>query len=115
MKRRTAIGGAAASLLLAASGAAWKLHVFGKHYPPTPYDDLLGQIVDREAAARLGRIVNRERPGMTLPDLAETLRRPRLSLAAQAQRDTGPGRLMEVRGWVLPESVGEAAALAASV
>ena len=115
MKRRTAIGGAAAALLLAAGGAAWKLHIFGKHYPPTPYDDLLGQIVDREAAARLGRIVIRERPGLTPQSVAGLLRRTGLNFAAQARRDAGQGHLMEAAGWVLPESVGNYAALAASI
>jgi hypothetical protein len=112
MKRRLVLGGAAALL---AGGIAWKARLFGRHYAPTPYDDLLGQIVDREPAARLGVVVNRIRPGLTAPMLAKMLRRSGGNLAARAMRDADQNRLMEVDGWLVPESVGLYAALAAKV
>src|SRR5262249_28726384 len=46
MKRRVMLGGLAALAAAAAGGAAWMLHPFARRYAPTPYDDLLNQIVD---------------------------------------------------------------------
>jgi hypothetical protein len=114
MKRRTAIGGLAAALI-AAGGAAWKLRLFAKRYPPTPYDDLLNQIVDREPAARLGAVVVRARPDLTAQGLATILRQPGETLAERAVRDADQNRLMEADGWLVPESVGLYAALAAKM
>jgi len=114
MKRRSLLGGLAVALL-AASGAAWRWHLFGHRYAPTPYDDLLDQIVDREPAARLGAVVAKARPGLTAPSLAKILRQPGETLAVRAIRDADQNRLMEADGWLLPESVGLYAALAAKV
>jgi hypothetical protein len=111
MTRRMMIGGLAG--LLAAGGAAWKFHVFGRHYAPTPYDDLLSQIVDREPAAKLGAVVLQSHPELDAAKLAARLRASSRALAGQAARDAGDSRLMEVGGWVLPESVALYAALAA--
>ena len=54
MKRRTVIAGVAAAGAAAAAGLYRFTDIFVKHYPPTPYDDLLVQLVDRQQAARLG-------------------------------------------------------------
>ena len=113
MRRRSLLGGLAAAVLAAAGGAAWKLHLFGRHYPPTPYDDLLNQIVDREPAARVGAVVARARPDLTLQRLAALLRRSGEKLSVAALRDAEQNRLIEADGWVLPESVGLYAVLAA--
>lgn len=115
MKRRTVIAGLASAAIAAAAGGAWTLHLFRRRYPPTPYDDLLNQIVDREPAARLGTAVAKARPDLTLPSLADILRQPGGTLALRATRDAGQNRLIEAGGWVLPESVGLYAALAAKV
>ena len=112
MKRRLVIGGLSA---LGAVGAAWKFHLFGKHYPPTPYDDLLGQIVDRDAAAKLGAAVLAGQPGLTAPAIAAQLRKSSRALSGEAVRDADGGRLREVDGWMLPESLTLYAALAAKV
>ena len=45
MRRRNVLAGLGALIAAAAGGVAWKFHFFGKHYPPTPYDDLLNQIL----------------------------------------------------------------------
>ena len=115
MNRRSVIGGLAALAVAAIGGAAWKFHIFGKHYPPTPYDDLLNQIVEREPAATLGREARRAIPDFNLQNLAADLRRPGRELMRRAPLDAGENRLMEANGWVLPQSVGLYAALAASV
>jgi hypothetical protein len=111
MKRRIVIGGVLG--LAAAGGAAWKFHLFAKHYAPTPYDDLLNQIVDREPAAKLGAVVLRDHPELDAPSLAKQLRAAPRALAGQAPRDATDDKLMEVAGWVLPQSVALYAALAA--
>jgi len=112
VSRRLTIGGLAAALL-AAGGAVWTLHPFRKTYAPTPYDDLLAQLMDRQAAAKLGAAVAKSRPGLTPASLAAQLRRPGQTLKARAGRDAAENRLIEAGGWVLPESVGLYAALAA--
>lgn len=113
MRRRTLIGGVAAAGAAVAAGLYRFTDLFVKHYPPTPYDDVLGKLVDREQAARLGAHVNA--PG-DAPALAAQLRAEmhgRVQMAAEA--DIAAGRLMEADGWLVPRSVALLAALAARV
>jgi hypothetical protein len=110
MKRRSVLAGlavAAAGL----AGAAWKFRWFGKHYPPSPYDDLLGQIVDREPAAAFGRAAIKSFGDATA--LADDLRRSDLTLAERAAQDALKDRVAEIEGWLVPQSVAQYAALAA--
>ena len=113
MKRRTLMIGAGAAAL--AAGVGLERHrLFGKHYPATPYDDLLGQVIDRDAAATLGRAI------APLPPAAASANRLRSllgahGLTAAATADAAQGRIMEVDGWQLPQSVALMAALAAKV
>jgi len=109
MRRRTLLGGVVA--LLAAGGAAWKFRLFGKHYPPTPYDDLLGQIVEREPAIAFGAAARKALPAAA--QIAATLRKDGRVLGATAQTEPGEGKITEVAGWVVPQSVALYAALAA--
>jgi hypothetical protein len=113
MNRRSVMAGLAAIVVAAAGGAAWKLHLFKKHYAPTPYDDLLNQIVDRDAASRLGAAVVQTRPDLNAPTLAQKLRQSANTLAGRAARDASQNRLIEAGGWIVPESVGLYSALAA--
>jgi hypothetical protein len=88
--------------------------LFVKHYAPTPYDDLLVRLTDREQAAKLGAHV----PGPF--DLNTQTARLRLTfrgrdLAAAARADIAAGHMVEVDGWVLPESLVLLSALAAKV
>ena len=114
MKRRTVIAGVAAAGAAAAAGLYRFTDIFVKHYPPTPYDDLLVQLVDRQQAARLGAKL------AGAPDadaLAAQLRaglKPH-SLTAVAEADAAAGRVMEVDGWVLPRTVALLSALASKV
>ena len=85
------------------------------HYPPTPYDDLLSQMADRENAARLGAAVLADEKGFDARGTAQQLRtrlRNRL-LADELSAELRAGRVKEVRGWILPESLAEICALAA--
>ncbi len=113
MKRRTLITGAATASAAVAAGLYRFTDLFVKHYAPTPYDDVLGALADREQAAKLGALVS----GAPAPQaLAAKLRiaiKPGLTAAARA--DAANGRLTEVGGWVVPESVALLSALAAKV
>lgn len=110
MTRRGILAGLVA-VLAAAGGTAWKFHLFAKHYPPTPYDDLLGQIVDREPAIVFGQAARKSLPGAA--QLAVRLRRDHRSLAERATAEPGEAQIAEVAGWVVPQSVALYAALAA--
>jgi len=110
MKRRAILAGLA-GLLLAAGGAAWKFRLFGKHYPPTPYDDLLGQINDREPAIVFGMAARKVMPGAA--SIAAQLRRDGQPLSQRAQAEPAEAKVAEVAGWIVPRSVALYAALAA--
>ena len=114
MKRRDFIAGVVAAGTAAVAGLYRFTDLFVKHYAPTPYDDLLSRLTDREQATRLGAAL----PGTLKPGtLAARLRASLTSsgLAAAAEADVAAGRTMEVDGWVLPESVALLAALAARI
>jgi hypothetical protein len=111
MKRRTMIAGLAAAGVAVAAGLYRFTGLFAKHYAPTPYDDLLGQLVDREQASRLGVKVA---GGANAAALAARLRGALTGgLAAAAFADAQAGRVQEVDGWLLPDSVALLSALAA--
>ena len=78
---------------------------FGRWYEPTPYDDLLHQIVDRRPAARLGAEVVPDMQGFDVEKLAARLRQPGFGLSQRARGDAAANRLVEVSGWLMPESV----------
>jgi hypothetical protein len=96
---------------VAAGSAAWKFRLFAKHYPPTPYDDLLSQIVDREPAIVFGQAARKSLPGAA--QLAAQIRRDPRALPERAAGEPGEARIAEVGGWVVPQSVAFYAALAA--
>jgi hypothetical protein len=114
MRRRGVLGGLVVAAVVAAGGAAWRLHLFGPHYPATPYDDLLNQIADRVPARVFGGAALKTMPGANAAGLARALR-GQGTLAALAESDPAKDRVTEVSGWVVPESVVRYAALAALV
>jgi hypothetical protein len=116
MNRRGMLAGAGALIVALAAGAVWTIKPFRKHYAPTPYDDLLSKLDDRDWAARFGAAAQR-----ALPDYRPQAAAVRLhglvgsgTLKTAALRDAGTGRLVEVKGWLVPESVALIAALAKS-
>jgi hypothetical protein len=114
MRRRTLIGSVAAAGAAVVAGLTRFTDLFVKHYPPTPYDDVLAALVDREQAVRFGGMVQ---DAAAVDQLAATLRgalKPS-GLAGAATSDIAAGRLAEVDGWVVPESVALLSALAAKV
>ncbi len=64
MKRRAILLGGGAVLATAAGGAvAWKLRLFGPHYPPTPYDDVLNRLDDARMGPQIRRPGNQDHAG----------------------------------------------------
>ena len=116
MRRREFLGGVLGGVvaIVAAGGAAWQFHLFGPHYPPTPYDDLLNQIADRKPARMFGEAALKTMPNASAASLARMLR-GQGSLADAGESDPAKDRVTEVAGWVVPESVARYAALAAAV
>lgn len=110
MKRRTVIASVAAAGAAVTAGLYRFTDLIVKHYPPTPYDDVLSRLADRDSAARFGRAV---RGAPDAPALAARLRALPADMAAAAQADIAANRLAEVEGWLVPESVMLLAALAA--
>jgi hypothetical protein len=118
--RRSVIAGLAASAVAVATvagGALWRFtDIFVRHYPPTPYDDVLARLVDREHAAKFGAAALRALPGFTAQAAAQ-LRTAFGSggLSVAATIDTVNGRMVEADGWVVPRCVALLSALAAKV
>jgi hypothetical protein len=112
MRRRSVLIGLAA-ILVAAGGATWKFNLFGPHYPPTPYDDLLGQLADRKPAAIFGRAALKDGPAQSAARLAAGLRKDGRTLSSRAASEPGEAQVTEVAGWVVPQSVAQFSALAA--
>ena len=116
ISRRTMVagGGVAAALFAVALGLTlprW----FGRRYAPTPYDDLLAQLVDRDAAVRVGAAVRIAEPDFNAKAAARELRQrfEQRNLAEVSDADIREGRVVEVSGWVLPESLAQLCTLAA--
>lgn len=117
-------GGIAAALGLTALGVTVP-RLFGHHYRKTPYDDLLAQLVDRDAAAKVGRAAlgqDAAQPGMVMPWQLSTrtivkalrARLERRTLAEVTNAELAEGALVEVRGWVMPSTLVMLSVLAAA-
>ncbi len=105
-------GGIAAALGIAALGVTVP-GLMSRHYKQTPYDDLLAQLGDRNAAMIVGKAARA--PAAKPQELADMLR-PRLerrNLTEVSRADVAEGKLAEVRGWVMPETVVMLSTLAA--
>lgn len=116
-------GGIAAALGIAALGLSvprW----LGKRYAKSTYDDLFAQLVDRESAVKVGQAAietmeTNGGPNHLLPSyaaLANDLRHrlSRRTLADLTASDLAGGKLLEVHGWILPETLVLLSMLAAS-
>jgi hypothetical protein len=114
MKRRDVIAAIAAAGVAVTAGLYRFTDLFVKHYAPTPYDDLLTRLTDREHAALLGARLSGPFDVITQ---SARLRAAfgKQELAAAANTDIAAGHMVEVAGWVLPETVVLLSALAAKV
>jgi hypothetical protein len=112
MKRRTLIAGMAAAGAAVAAGLYRFTDLLVKHYAPTPYDDVLAVLVDREQAAKFGtQVSGAAAPNAVAARLRAVLKPDGLTAAAKA--DIAADRLVEVDGWLVPQSVALISALAA--
>lgn len=114
LTRRDAViaGGGVAAIAAAALGGRLLLR---KRYAPSPYDDLLARVADRDAAAQIGETVLAEVDDFDPRDLAEELRTRigQRTMPAVTAEDARDGHLVEAGGWVIPETLGLICALAA--
>jgi len=112
--RRTLIAGVAAAGAAVAAGLYRFTDLLVKHYAPTPYDDVLAALADREQAVRFGVWVGGAPDAKTLAEKLRPLLKS-VGLNAAAKADAMAGRVIEVDGWVVPQSVALLSALAAKV
>jgi len=117
VSRRTLIAGGLAVIGLGAAAlVAWQAPaLMSPRTAPTPYDDLLSRLPDRDNAKRLGKAALETRKSFDARATATQLR-TRMgsdSLGDAMTADLGQGRLTEVHGWVLPETLTSLCALAA--
>jgi hypothetical protein len=114
--RRKVIGATAGVVVLAAAGAGYEVwRGFGKRYPPTPYDDLLSLLPDREGARQVGRAFLATNSGF-MPAYAATALRQHIghrSLMAVLNDEISTGQLAEAGHWLLPQTFVGLCALAA--
>jgi hypothetical protein len=114
LTRRNIVIGAGGAVVLAAAAFEGR-RLLRKRYAPSPYDDLLALLDDRDADAQIGEAVLADIDDFDPKLAAEELRdgiakRP---LAQVAVEDVGEGRLLEANGWVMPETLALLCALAA--
>ena len=108
------VGTGLGALMLGAGGyEAWRL--FGRHYPPTPYDDLLSQLTDREAARKIGSAYSASHPEFSARSAAHLLRsRIRANdLRPALLTEIADNSVIEAGHWVMPESLVLLCAIAA--
>jgi hypothetical protein len=114
--RRPLLRGVAAAAGLAIAGVALveAPKLFAPHHPPSPYDDLLAQLPDRDSAARIGAAVLAGRNTFDAPRAAADLRKKLAShsFAAVLESDIAGAHMEEAQGWVLPEGLVTLCALA---
>ncbi len=115
VSRRTMVlgGGVAATLFAAAFGLTLP-RLFGRRYAPTPYDDLLATLVDRDEAIRLGTVAHVAEPAFNAKAAARELRQrlERRTLAEVLDADIKERRIAEIGGWVMPDSLAQLCLLA---
>lgn len=114
LTRRNILIGAGGAVVLA-GGAFEATRLMGNRHAPTPFDDLLNRLEDRDSSIEIGKSVLAEGEEFDAKTVAATLRARlgKATLAQAAVEDSAANRLLEAGGWVLPESVALLCALAA--
>ena len=112
--RRNVVIGAGGVAVVAAAGVGGR-YLLRKRYAPSPYDDLLALLDDRDGDAQLGEAVLPSFDDFDAKTVAQDVR-GRLAhstLADVSVADASDGRVLEANGWVIPETLGLLCALAA--
>lgn len=115
ISRRTMVAGGGIAAALGATALGLTLpRWLGRRYAPTPYDDLLAALVDRDAAAQVGTVARASLPAFSARAAARELRQrfEQRNLAEVIDADIKQGRMAEVGGWVLPDSLAQLCTLA---
>lgn len=116
LSRRTVVAAGGIAVALGATALGLTLPQWlGRRYAPTPYDDLLATLVDRDQAARLGDVARSALPAFSARAAARELRQrfERRNLAEVLDADIREGRIAEIGGWLLPDSLAQLCTLAA--
>ena len=117
ISRRLVLSGILGALgLVALGGIAFEASELSRQrYKPSPFDDLLAKLPDRDSASRLGAAVIAETPGFSATRAARKLQTElaAASLADVLSADLAQNRMVEVRGWTLPATLADLCALAA--
>ena len=79
----------------------------------SPYDDITDQFSDQEQAVKVGDAVIATLGTFDVAKSANALRVRKGSLTDMAKADIAAGRMLEAKGWVLPESLALACAILA--
>lgn len=79
----------------------------------SPYDDITDQISDQEQAVKIGNAVIAKLGAFDVAKSANALRVRKGSLMELAKADIAAGKMLEAKGWVLPESLALACAILA--
>jgi hypothetical protein len=89
--------------------------LFRPRFAPTAFDDLLGRLPDRSSANRFGAAFLTHKKDFDPKSVAQKLR-ARLStrsLSGALDEDIDRNRIVEVNGWVVPDTLAALCALAA--
>lgn len=114
-RRAVAIGGGIAAALGITALGVTVPRLLGRRYRQSAYDDLFAQLVDREAAVRVGRSVLARGTAFNIKAVGRDLRQrlERRTLHEVTDSDLAQSSLTEVEGWVLPSTLALLCALAA--
>jgi len=113
--RRNVVIGAGGVAVVAAAGVGGH-YLLHKRYAPSPYDDLLALLDNRDGDAQLGEAVLPTFDDFDAKKVAQDVR-GRLAhstLADVSVADARDGRVLEAKGWVIPQTLGLLCALAAT-
>ena len=120
MRRRALIAGVAAAGVAGVAGVYRFTDLFVKHYPPSPYDDLLDKLTDREQAVKFGKAALQHPQADLVESNDDFAREARKRLAGRdlrfvAEQEVANGDVVEIEGWVVPATIALLTALAARV
>jgi hypothetical protein len=114
LTRRNILIGVGGTVVLAAAAFEGR-RLLRKRYAPSPYDDLLARLDNRDADAQIGEAVLANIDDFDPKTVSASVRQRigKRPLAQVMSEDAGKGRVLEANGWVLPETLALLCALAA--
>jgi hypothetical protein len=114
-RRSVLLGTAGAGVLAAAALGYEAVRLLVPRHLPSPFDDLLALLPDRDAASEVGFAYLAEHPRFEATAIARSLRMEIASrpLASVLQGEIAQARLAEAGHWLMPETLALLSALAA--